>query len=79
MANYGCPTEFECLAARPGSIGMLDHVGRATGETLRANHLRPLDDGLILQSEAVLAASNLADWSPAATAARAALEARIAG
>lgn len=51
----------------------------STGETLRANHLRPLEDGLILQSQAVLAASRNAAWSPDAEAALAALEARIAG
>ena len=35
----------------------------STGETLRANHLKPLDDGLILKSEACLYAANKADWS----------------
>ncbi|MGE3067267.1 MAG: ATP phosphoribosyltransferase [Hyphomicrobiaceae bacterium] len=34
-----------------------------TGATLRANALRPLDDGLILRSEACLVASNSAAWS----------------
>lgn len=37
----------------------------STGETLKANHLRPLDDALILPSEAVLAASVAANWSDA--------------
>ncbi len=32
----------------------------STGDTLRANHLRILDDGLVLRSEAVLARSRLA-------------------
>jgi ATP phosphoribosyltransferase len=38
----------------------------SSGETLRANHLKPLDDGLILASEAVLALSRTADWSSTA-------------
>ena len=40
----------------------------STGETLRANHLKPLDDGLILKSEACLYAANKADWSGGADA-----------
>lgn len=35
----------------------------STGETLVANHLRILDDGLILKSEANLLASRTAEWS----------------
>ncbi len=35
-----------------------------TGSTLAANHLRPLTDGVILKSQAQLAASVRADWSP---------------
>ena len=38
----------------------------STGDTLRANHLRVLDDGLILKSQAVLARSMEAGWSEAA-------------
>ncbi len=34
----------------------------STGETLRANHLKVLSDGLIHQSQAVLFLSRLADW-----------------
>lgn len=41
-----------------------------TGQTLRANGLRILDDGVILKSEANLIASNVAAWSPAANRAR---------
>ena len=40
-----------------------------TGETLRANHLKPLADGLILASQAVLYAATAADWSASARAA----------
>lgn len=49
-----------------------------TGTTLAANELKILDDGLILESQAVMAASLRAAWSdPARQAARAILE-RIA-
>jgi ATP phosphoribosyltransferase len=41
-----------------------------TGSTLRANHLKVLDDGVILRSEAHLAASKMAPWSPEALAVR---------
>ncbi len=37
----------------------------STGETLRANHLKLLSDGLILKSQAVLYRSRNADWSDA--------------
>jgi ATP phosphoribosyltransferase len=53
-----------------------------TGATLAANHLKPLKDGLILKSEAQVAASLGAAWSDAAHAAFAfildAIEARLA-
>jgi ATP phosphoribosyltransferase len=35
-----------------------------TGETLKANGLRILDDGVILKSQANLFASNVAAWTP---------------
>jgi ATP phosphoribosyltransferase len=37
----------------------------SSGETLRANHLKTLTDGLILQSEATLYAARTADWGQA--------------
>ena len=37
----------------------------STGETLRANHLKILSDGLIHQSQATLYAARSADWSQA--------------
>ena len=40
----------------------------SSGETLRANHLKPLDDGLILQSQAMLCISRAADWDDEARA-----------
>ena len=51
----------------------------SSGETLRANHLRPLDDGMILQSQAVLVASLSATWCDGTRATLAELESRIAG
>ncbi|MEM7746287.1 MAG: ATP phosphoribosyltransferase [Pseudomonadota bacterium] len=49
-----------------------------TGDTLRANHLRLLEDGLILQSQAVLAMSLTAEWSERNHALMASLESRLA-
>jgi ATP phosphoribosyltransferase len=49
----------------------------SSGETLRANHLRILSDGLIHSSEAVLWASRLADWSEEDQAAYAGLAAKL--
>jgi ATP phosphoribosyltransferase len=37
----------------------------STGETLRANHLKILSDGLIHQSQATLYAARAADWTEA--------------
>ena len=45
----------------------------STGDTLRANHLRILSDGLILRSEAEVFASRNADWTVSAQAGWAAL------
>lgn len=36
----------------------------SSGETLRANHLKVLADGLVLRSQAELFAARKADWSP---------------
>ena len=49
----------------------------STGETLRANHLKMLADGLIHASQATLFAARAADWSPANLAALAALAKRL--
>jgi ATP phosphoribosyltransferase len=49
-----------------------------TGETLRANGLRILDDGVILKSQAGLWASNAAAWTPALEKASAAIAKRLA-
>ncbi len=50
-----------------------------TGSTLSANHLKIIDDGLILKSQAVLAQSATAHWSKAASTALADLSAYISG
>jgi ATP phosphoribosyltransferase len=49
-----------------------------TGTTLKANHLKVLDDGVMLRSEACLIASRVADWSARSQAAEAAIIARLA-
>ena len=49
-----------------------------TGATLAANELKVLDDGVILESQAQLAASLKAEWTDAALSAAGALTARIA-
>ena len=43
----------------------------STGETLRANHLKILSDGLIHQSQATLYAARAADWAQAGAVLRA--------
>ncbi len=48
-----------------------------TGATLAANGLKTLDDGTILESQAQLAASLLADWTPATRTAAEAFLARL--
>ena len=48
-----------------------------TGSTLRDNHLRVLDDGLILRSQATLFLARDAAWTAAAEAALAELRARL--
>ncbi|MDP4031402.1 MAG: ATP phosphoribosyltransferase [Pseudorhodobacter sp.] len=49
----------------------------SSGETLRANHLKVLSDGLVHRSQAVLFAAKAADWSGDASGALAALCARL--
>jgi ATP phosphoribosyltransferase len=48
-----------------------------TGTTLRANHLKVLEDGLILSSQAQLLASRAAPWTPAAAKLRDTIVARL--
>ncbi len=49
----------------------------STGETLRANHLKPLSDGLIHASQAVLFAARGAEWDAEARATMDTLAARL--
>ena len=49
----------------------------STGETLRANHLKVLSDGLVHRSEATLYAARSADWGNGASGTLTALAARI--
>ena len=49
----------------------------STGETLRANHLKILADGLIHQSQATLYAARAADWANGAQAVLKTLAARV--
>jgi ATP phosphoribosyltransferase len=49
----------------------------SSGGTLRANHLKALSDGLILQSQATLCLSRVAAWGDAAQAALARLAERL--
>ena len=51
----------------------------STGATLRANHLKILDDGLILRSQANLFASRVAAWPSDVGAARAHIEKSLLG
>ena len=50
-----------------------------TGATLAANHLKILDDGVILRSQANLAASHLAEWSDDVRSAFSMLASALAG
>jgi ATP phosphoribosyltransferase len=50
-----------------------------TGTTLRANHLKVLDDGLILRSQSHLFASRSAQWTPQAEKLRDAILAKLPG
>jgi ATP phosphoribosyltransferase len=49
----------------------------SSGETLRANHLKVLSDGLVHRSEATLYAARQADWGNGARETLASLAARI--
>lgn len=70
----------DSLGATEGSVKNLTAEAIAditsTGETLRANHLKTLSDGLVHRSEATLYAARAADWTPAARAALADLAQR---
>ena len=79
--GFGDYRIVESLGATEGTpaAGTAEFIVDITtsGETLRANSLRILDDGVILKSQANLIASNMASWTPALEAARAGLVARL--
>ena len=66
--GYGDYRIVESLGATEGTpaSGTAEFIVdiTTTGETLRANGLRILDDGVILKSQANLIAANLANWTP---------------
>jgi ATP phosphoribosyltransferase len=59
-----------------GTADMIADI-TSTGQTLRANHLKILGDGVILQSQATLFKSDKAHWGAAQTQALGALQAAI--
>ncbi|MEW5964731.1 MAG: ATP phosphoribosyltransferase [Pseudomonadota bacterium] len=71
----------ESLGATEGTpaAGTADFIVdiTTTGETLKANGLKILDDGLILKSEANLVASGTATWTPKAREAENEIMARL--
>jgi ATP phosphoribosyltransferase len=66
-------TEGTCSA---GTAELIVDI-TTTGETLRANGLKILDDGVILKSQANLIASNAAAWTPQLHAVRAEIVRRL--
>lgn len=81
--GYGDYRIVESLGATEGTpaSGTAEFIVdiTTTGETLRANGLRILDDGVILKSQANLIAANLAAWTPELQALRDQLVARLKG
>jgi len=79
VANYQL---VESQGATEGTVKNLTAEAVAdittTGSTLRDNHLRILEDGVILRSQAILFLAREAPWSPAAEATLAALRDRLA-
>ena len=71
----------DSLGATEGTVANLTAEAIAditsTGETLRANHLKILSDGLVHQSQATLYAARTADWGNGAEATLAALGVRL--
>ena len=79
--GFGDYRIVESLGATEGTpaAGTAEFIVDITtsGETLRANGLRILDDGVILKSQANLVASNFASWTPDLVKARDAITARL--
>ncbi len=81
--GYGDYRIVESLGATEGTpaSGTAEFIVdiTTTGETLRANGLRILDDGVILKSQANLIAANLAAWTPELQSLRGQLVTRLKG
>jgi ATP phosphoribosyltransferase len=79
--GYGDYRIVESLGATEGTpaSGTAEFIVdiTTTGETLRANGLRILDDGVILKSQANLIAANMAAWTPELEALRGRLVSRL--
>ena len=78
-------SDYQLVDSQGATEGVVKTLGAeviaditTTGATLKDNHLRVLEDGLVLQSEATLYRSTVADWS-AADAVWAGLKAKLAG
>ncbi len=69
IADYRIAESLGATEGAPasGSAEVITDI-TSTGATLMANHLKLLDDGLILRSQACLAASLRAKWGPRALA-----------
>jgi ATP phosphoribosyltransferase len=78
VAGYRIVESVGATEATPaaGSAELIVDI-TTTGTTLRANHLKVLDDGLILKSEAHLLASRAAAWTPEAMQLRDVVLARL--
>ena len=73
------PGGMWCVQIGYGREEMAEAIADLTssGETLRANHLRPLEDGLVHKSQATLFRARRAEWGPETRAAWAALRDRL--
>jgi ATP phosphoribosyltransferase len=78
LADYRCVESLGATEGTPAS-GTADLIVdiTSTGETLRANGLRILDDGVILKSQANLVISHVAPWCAATRALDKVLRARL--
>ena len=79
VAGYRIVESVGAIDATPaaGTAELIVDI-TTTGTTLRANHLKVLEDGLILKSQAHLFASRAAPWDRGAMKLRAAIAERLA-
>lgn len=78
LANYRIVESLGATEGTPaaGTADLIVDI-TSTGETLRANGLRILDDGVILRSQANLVVSNAAAWTPRTRAMERELRAKL--